>query len=155
MGAFSVLYVRDSDDIKVAQVKKRFPAACSMNQSEEYLCVYLSRPQFQAPNDFLEKLSARNEVYWVTVSSATEYFHYYHWNKGVLVRALDMQERGDDRYVWGVVSGEPEPWETEGLRPLLRPSIPPHRGGAVSIFDSKAAFGVVMDYYNLEPLWLP
>jgi len=155
MGAFSVLYVRDSDDIKVAQVKKRFPAAYSIEESEGYLCVYLSCPEFQAPNDFLERLSARNDVYWVTVSSATEYFHYYHWNKGALVRALDMEEKGDDRYLWGVVSGKREPWEIEALRPLLgRPSIP-KLGSDVSIFDSKAAFGIVMTYYNLEPLWLP
>jgi hypothetical protein len=155
MGAYSWLFVRDSDDMMAARVKRRFPDAYSIKKCDQYLCVYLSRPEFNVPNDFLEKLSARNEVYWVTVSSTTEYFHYYHWNKGTLVRALDMEEKGADRYLWGVVSGKPEPWEAEALRPILIGSSVPQLGSDVSIFDARAASDIVMEHYDLEPLWLP
>jgi len=164
--SYSWLFVRDSDDNMVTQIKRKFPAAYSVKKSKKYLCVYLSKPEFNAPTDFLRTLSAGNEVYWVTVSSPTEYFQYYHWNKGILLRALDMREVEhrflffvDSTNVWSVVSGNPEPWETQTFAPLgdIKPlgDAKPILGADASHVDSKVASDAVMIHFKLEPLWLP
>lgn len=156
-GGYSWLFITDSDEKIATKVKERFPAA-AIKKSKGYLCVYLSRPEFEAPNDLLQKFSARYEVYWVTVSSTTEYFQYLHWSKGALVRALDMKDKTDDsdQLVWGIVSGKPEPWEAEAFKPLINGGKPsaPRLGSDVPRFDSKSASDIVMGYYKFEPLWL-
>lgn len=105
MGSMNDFFVRKVTDDAITAVHAKFSLAEVMTNSE-YIRVLQATLQEQE----LMELSLRLEtdVMWLSYHSITDWFEYYHWHTGKLVRALVYAE-----ITWEHVEGQSEAWERQ------------------------------------------
>ena len=148
------IFVRGGNDEVAAKVKGSYPTA-SIEKLPRFLFIRLACTEYNAPDGLLKELSMHGELYWVTISSPDDDFQYFHWDKGILCRALIFNGS-----TWEVVSGDPEPWERTAFflddlqhlpswdkyHPQAEVEKPLSLGP--DVVDSKGALHAVLSYYD-------
>lgn len=109
MSSMYDFFVQKVNDIAISDVRGMFPSA-ELITNAEFIRVRLG---IYAPEQALMGLSLRLEtdVMWLSYHSVVDWFEYYHWKDGILLRAL-VYGRTVER-AWERIEGEPEAWERQ------------------------------------------
>lgn len=109
MGSMSDLFVRKVTDDAISSVRNVSPSGELASNAE---FIRIIRLGICPPEQILMALSSRLEtdVIWLSYCSIVDSFEYYHWQAGVLSRALGYGCYTEER-IWERIEGQPESWE--------------------------------------------
>lgn len=140
---------------------EKYPEA-SVEKTEKGSWIKLRYSGYKPSELLLTTVLADVEVFWLSISSPTDYFYYLHWNDGEIKRSL-LHEEG----YWSEVEGAPEAWEELAFFPedalMEYPSYSRFRGnesntaghragietGSYLSISSKDAWNSVVSHYQL------
>src|SRR5687768_15319757 len=109
MSSMYDFFVQQVNEIAITAVRDMFPSA-EIIANAEFVRVRLG---IYAPEQALMELSLRlkTDVMWLSYQSVVDWFEFYHWKQGTLLRAL-VYGRKEER-IWERIEGQPEAWERQ------------------------------------------
>lgn len=107
MSSMNQVFVRKVTEDAITAVRAMFPSA-EIETNAEFTRVLKAELHEHDLLDLSSRLDA--EVMWLSYQSVVDAFEYYHWQSGLLRRALVYGCYVAER-TWERIEGEPEAWE--------------------------------------------